>query len=95
MFNRTNSQTYYNVEIDLKALHLIKFSLITLNVSFLFSCGGGGEGRDNLKCLRLQPGEGAGEKLSNEEGVIIYFISAKPSNPTSPGGVTKTKTLEN
>ena len=52
---------------------------------FFSSCEGGGEGRGNLKCLRLQPGEGAGEKLSNEEGVIIYFISAKPSNPTSPG----------
>ena len=48
--------------------------------------GGGewGEGRDHLKCLRLQPGAGAGEKLFNEEGVIINFISAKPSNNTSP-----------
>ena len=46
--------------------------------------GEGEGGRGHLKCLRLQPGAGAGEKLSNEEGVIINFISAKPSNPTSP-----------
>ena len=46
--------------------------------------GGRGEGRGHLKCVRRQPGAGAGEKLSNEEGVIINFISVKPSNPTSP-----------
>ena len=52
-----------------------------------FSLVGEGEGeggRGHLKCLRLQPGAGAGEKLSNEEGVITNFISAKPSNPTTP-----------
>ena len=45
---------------------------------FSFFCVGGGRGH--------QPGEGTGEKLANEEGVIINFItnSDKPSNPISP-----------
>ena len=49
--------------------------------------GGGRGGGGHLKSLRLQPGKGAGEKRSNEEGgVIINFITnnANPSNPTSP-----------
>ena len=59
-------------------------------IFFSFVGEGGGRGsRGHLKCLRLQPGKGAGEKRSNEEGrggVIINFITnnAKPSNPTSP-----------
>ena len=53
-----------------------KFNLITLSVSFLFSCGGGGrgEGRGHLKCLRLQPGAGAGEKLSKRGSLLILLV---------------------
>ena len=44
--------------------------------SFVGEGGGRGGGRGHLKSLRLQPGKGAGEKRSNEEGgVIINFIT--------------------
>ena len=51
---------------------------------FLFSCGGGGGGRGHLKCLRLQPGAGAGEKLSNEKGVIIILLVLSHQTPPGP-----------
>ena len=36
--------------------------------SFVGEGGGRGGGRGHLKSLRRQPGKGAGEKRSNEEG---------------------------
>ena len=74
---------------------LCKFSGQLYKVMFFFTClldlimrewRGGGGGRDHLKCLRLQPGGRAGEKLSNEEKLITNFItnSAKPSKPHQP-----------
>ena len=65
-----------------------KFSLITLSVSFLFSCGEGGrgEGRGHLNCLRLQPGAGAGEKLSKRGSLLILLVlkAIKPHQPHHP-----------
>ena len=45
---------------------------------------GGGASRGHLKCLRLQPGKGVGEKSANEEGAIINFIMNMLSHQTPP-----------
>ena len=57
--------------------------------------GGGRGGRGHLKSLRLQPGKGAGEKRSNEEGgggVIINFITnIMQSHQTPPVPISHKK----